>query len=216
LALHGQDAISHSRGDARASDRTEIKRSSFARVSAAPKKRHRSCIRPSSASRLSKRSAKMARKALAYLGPTIPKIRIFRNLRVDRRLRYRRTRALQGPVLAHDSPTLRLTAVRCRTDTAGGLLLISIRWSFRRLPSPSSRPLMLAGSGLRSPDRAGARTRTLRRDRQPDSEAHQVRVENAAGFNHDHAATRPSGCGRSTRRVVPSPVTIHIRKTSVL
>jgi hypothetical protein len=69
----------------------------------------------------------MARKALAYLGPTIPKIRIFRNLRVDRRLRYRRTRALQGPVLAHDSPTLRLTAVRCRTDTAGGLLLISIR-----------------------------------------------------------------------------------------
>jgi hypothetical protein len=45
----------------------------------------------------------------------------------------------------HDLPTLRFTAVRRRTDGAGGFFLMSIRRSFRRSLSSRNLPIMFAG-----------------------------------------------------------------------
>jgi hypothetical protein len=45
----------------------------------------------------------------------------------------------------HRCATLRLAAVRRRTDGAGGFFLISIRCSFRRSPSSRNLPIMFAG-----------------------------------------------------------------------
>jgi hypothetical protein len=81
-----------------------------------------------------------------------------------------------------DLPTLRLVAIRRRTDGAGGFFLMSIRWSFSRSPS-SKEPTHHVRWDV---PRAVPVKPML---------GHELnlsiggRVQEAGGFNHDHAGS---------------------------